>query len=157
MFLGCEDLEPLVLLLPHLVDRANAIRIVISYFGLLRLEQKYRRSRILVFCIRLVPHRLSNHSRLLGKVRGVWVIKVVGVLKRVSEYKGRAKFSIDIDHAIEMRLIQPERIVAAVEEFDFRSEKLCGPFGFVPATGLYVFECGARLLPCELAFSTFPI
>src|SRR5262245_14076539 len=157
MFLGCEYLERLVLLLPHLVDLQNEIGLVIAHFGLVRLEQKYRRSRILVFCIRLVPHRLSDHSRLLYEVRGVWVVKVVGVLKGVSEHKGRAKFPIDIDHAVEMRFIQLERIVAAVEEFDFRPEKLCGPFRFVPAAGLYLFKRGARLFPSELALSTFAI
>src|SRR5262245_22861571 len=157
MFLGCEYLERLVLLIPHLVDLQNEIGLVIAHFGLVRLEQKYRRSRILVSCIRLVPHCLSDHSRLLCEVRGVWVVKVVGVLKRVSEHKGGAELPIDIDHAVEMRFIQLERIVAAVEEFDFRSEKLCGPFGFVSAAGLYLFKRGARLLPRELALPTLAV
>src|SRR5262249_61634885 len=99
MFLGCEYLERLVLLLPHLVDLQNEIRLVIAHFGLVRLEQKYRRSRILVFFIKLVAPRLSNHPRLLGKVGGGWGVKVVGVLKRVGGEQGRGKVFTKYGHA----------------------------------------------------------
>ena len=59
------------------------------------------------------------------------MIEIVGVLERVREHEGRIGFTVDVDHAVDMRLRQPQRIVAGVEEFDLGAEQLGGTLGLV--------------------------
>ena len=61
--------------------------------------------------------------------------------------------AIDVDHAVEMPLVEFERIVAAVEELDLGAEQGGGALGLVLAAGFHRFERGARLLPGELALA----
>ena len=44
--------------------------------------------------------------------------------------------AIDVDHAVEMRIGQPQRIIAGIEEFDLGAEHRGGALGLVLAAGL---------------------
>src|SRR4051812_8151256 len=52
-----------------------------------------------------------------------------------------------------MRLRRPHRIVAGVEELDFRAEQLRRALRLVAPAGLDLLQRRARLLPGELAFA----
>src|SRR5690349_12043592 len=52
-----------------------------------------------------------------------------------------------------MRLVQPQGIVAAIEELDLGAEELCRALGLVLAAGLHRVQRRARLLPGELALA----
>ena len=52
------------------------------------------------------------------------MIEIVGIFQRVGQHEGRIEFAVDIDHAVEMRFRQTQRIVAGVEEFDLGAEHL---------------------------------
>ena len=71
----------------------------------------------------------------------------------MGEHEGRIELAIDIDHAIEVRFAQAQRIVAGVEEFDFRPEHLRRPLRFVATACLDLVQRRASLLPGELAFA----
>ncbi len=131
-----EDLEGLALDIPDLVDVEDDLRLEIAHFRLMRLEQENPRRGILVFRIRLVTHRLRHHPRLLRKMRRIGMIEIVGILKRVGEHKTGVEFAIDIDHPVEMGLVELQRIVTAIKELDFGAKHRCGAFGLVLAPGL---------------------
>ncbi len=118
-----ENLERLVFLLPHLVDLQDEVGLVVAHFRLVRLEQKHRRRRIFVLGARLVTHGLRHHARFLREMRGVGMIEIVRVFQRVAEHEGRIELAIDVDHAVEMLLVELERIVAAIEELDLGAEQ----------------------------------
>src|SRR5450756_2334556 len=51
-----------------------------------------------------------------------------------------------------MRLLEVQRIVAGIEEFDLGAERRGGPFRLVLAAGLDLLQRHPRLLPGELGF-----
>ena len=61
--------------------------------------------------------------------------------------------AVDVDHAVEMLLVELQRIVAAIEELDLGAEQGGGALGLVLAAGFDLLQRGARLLPGELAFA----
>src|SRR6476620_8782181 len=75
----------------------------------------------------------------------------------VLTHEGRVDLAIDVDHAIEMALVELQRVVAAVEEFDLCAEEFRCALGLVFAAGFYFFQCGARLFPGKLAFPAFAV
>ena len=81
------------------------------------------------------------------------MVEIVGILQRVSQHEGRIELAVDIDHAVEMRLRQPQRIIAGVEKFDFRTQHLRRALRLVAPSGLDLLHPRARLLPGELAFA----
>ena len=90
-------------------------------------------------------------------MRGVGMIEIVGVFQRVAEHEGRIELAVDVDRAVEMLLVELERIVAAVEELDLGAEQGGGALGLVPAAGLDLLQRRARLLPGELALAALAI
>ena len=123
----------------------------------MRLEQEYRRRRIFVFGAGLVAHRLRDHAGLLREMGGVRMIEIVRILERVREHERWVEFAVDIDHAVEMRFVELERIVAAIEELDLGAEQGGGAFGLVLAAGFDFLKRRAGFLPGELAFAAFAI
>src|SRR5262249_30457279 len=107
--------------------------------------------------VRLVTHRLSDHAGLLRKVCGIRMVEIVRVFERVSEDERRIELAVDIDHTVKVGFIEPQWIIAAVEEFNFGPEELRRTFGFVLAPGLYSSNRGARLLPADLAFAALAV
>ena len=67
------------------------------------------------------------------------------------------ELAVDVDHAVEMLVVEFERIVAAVEELDVCAEQFGSPFGFVLAAGLDLFQSGSRLLPGKLALAALTV
>src|SRR6185437_9826447 len=135
-----EDLERLVLGLPDIIDLEDEIWLVVALLGLVRLEQIDRRRRILVLGARLVAHRLCDDARFLREVRGVRMIEIVRVLQRVREHESRIGLPVDVDHAVEVRFGELERIVAAVEELDLGAQKRRGPLRLVLAARLHLLH-----------------
>src|SRR5581483_10432778 len=91
---------------------------------------------------RLVPHGLRDDAGLLREMRRVRMIEIVRVLEGVREHEARIGLAINVDHAVEVLLIELERIVAAIEELDLGL-----------AAGLHARERRAGFLPGELAFA----
>ena len=58
-----------------------------------------------------------------------------------------------VDHAVEVLLVELQRIVAAVEELDFGAEQGGGAFGLVLATSFDLFHRRAWFFPRELALA----
>ena len=81
------------------------------------------------------------------------MVEIVRVGERMREHEGRIEFAIDVDHAVEMLLVQFQRIVAAVEELDLSAEQVGGALGLILAAGLHALERRAFFLPGELAFA----
>jgi hypothetical protein len=71
----------------------------------------------------------------------------------VGQHETRIDFTVNVNHPGEMRLIEPERIVAAIEEFDLRAQHLGRTLRFLLAAGLDGGERRARLLPGKLALA----
>jgi hypothetical protein len=69
------------------------------------------------------------------------------------QHEARIEFAVDVDHAVEMRFRQLQRIVAAVEELDLGTEQLGRPLRLVLAAGLDRFQRRALFFPRELAFA----
>ena len=111
-----QDLEGFVFLLPHFVDLEDQVGLVVAHLRLMRFEQEHRRRRIFVLRARLVAHGLRHHARLLREMRGVGVIEIIRVLERVAEHEGRIELAVDVDHAVEVPLVELERIVVKEEE-----------------------------------------
>ena len=61
--------------------------------------------------------------------------------------------AVDVDHAVEVPLVELERIVAAVEELDLGAEQFGGALGLVLAAGFDLLQRGAGFLPGELALA----
>lgn len=55
-------------------------------------------------------------------MRRVGMVEIVGVFQRVRQHEARIELAVDVDHAVEMRLGELQRIVAAVEELDLGAE-----------------------------------
>ena len=153
MLLRGENLERLALDVPDLVDVEDHLRLEIAHLRLVRLEQEHRRRGIGVFGAGLVAHRLRHHAGLLREMRGIRMIEIIGIFQRVGQHEGRIELAVDIDHAVEMRLGQPQRIVAGVEELDFRAEHLGRALRLVAPAGLDLLQRRAGFLPGELALA----
>jgi hypothetical protein len=54
----------------------------------------------------------------------------------VGEHKTGVELAIDIDHPVEMDLVELQRIVTAIKELDFGAKRRCGALGLVLAPGL---------------------
>src|SRR4029079_2621553 len=63
------------------------------------------------------------------------------------------EFAVDIHHAVEMYLAKAQRVVAGVEEFDFRAQHLGRALRLVAPARLDLFQRGAGFLPGELALA----
>jgi len=81
------------------------------------------------------------------------MIEVVGVFERVGEHEARRGFAVDVDHTVEVLLVQLERIIAAVKEIDFGPEQLGGALRLILAAGLHAFQGRALFLPGELTLA----
>ncbi len=90
-------------------------------------------------------------------MRGVGMIEIVRVLQRMRQHEGRIFLAVDVDHAVEVLVVELERIVAAVEEFDLGAQKLRRALGFVLAAGFDLLERRAGFFPRELAFAPFAV
>ena len=157
VLLCSENLKGLVFQLPHLVDFENEVGLVVTHFRLVRLEQEHRRRRIFVFCIRLVTHGLCHDARLLREMGSVRMVEIVRIFKCVGEHERWIELAIDVDHAVEMRIVEFERIVAAIEELDFRAEQFGSALGFVLAARLDLFQRGPGFLPGKLTFAALAV
>ena len=100
-----------------------------------------------------MAHRLRHDAGLLREMGGVGMIEIVRVFQRMGEHEGRIGLAVDVDHAVEMRFGEPQRIIAGIEEFDLRAEHRGRALGLVLAAGLDLFQRRARFLPGELAFA----
>ena len=85
------------------------------------------------------------------------MIEIIGIFQRMRQHEGRIELAVDVDHPVEMRLVELQRIVAAVEELDLRAEHPGRALGFVLASCLHGRHRRARLLPGELAFAALAI
>ena len=157
MFLRGEDFERLALDVPDLVDIEDHLRFEIAHLRLMRFEQEYRRRGILVFGVGLVPHGLGDDARLLCEMRRIGMIEIVGILKRMRQHEAGIEFSIDVDHPIEVLLVELQWIIAAIKELDFRAQRFCRAFRFIPAASLDGGKRRAGLFPGELAFAALAI
>src|ERR1044072_2524786 len=55
-------------------------------------------------------------------MRGVGMIEIIGVFQRMGQHEAWIELAIDIDHAVEMRLVEFQWIIAAIEELDLGAE-----------------------------------
>ena len=86
-------------------------------------------------------------------MRGIGMIEIIGILQRVGQHEGRIELAVDVDHAVEMRLIEAQRIIAGVEEFDFRAQHLGRALRLVAPARLDPFQRCTGFLPGELALA----
>jgi len=89
--------------------------------------------------------------------RGLRVVEVVGILEGMGQHELRLQLPIERHEAIEMRLVDAERIVADVEEHGLAAEDVSGALGFLLAGGLHLLQRGARLPPELRRFAALSI
>ena len=56
-------------------------------------------------------------------MRRIRMIEIVGIFQRMRQHEARIGLAIDVDHAVEMLLVQLQRIIAAIEELDLRAQQ----------------------------------
>ena len=101
--------------------------------------------------------RLGDDARLLGEVRRLGMVEVVGILQRVRQHEGGLQLAIDVDRAVEHLGRRAQRIVAGIEELDLGAEHGRGLLGLLAALRLHVLQPHAGLLPGELALAALAV
>ncbi len=85
------------------------------------------------------------------------MIRVVGIVVRVSEYNLRREGAVLLHQRGDKRVGRTHRIVAGVEELHLGAKQTCRPFRLRAANLFDPFDRHARLLPRALALSAFAV
>src|SRR5271170_3878439 len=147
MFLARHAFDGGALLVPDGRDVEKHVRRPSALLRLMRLKEKYgRRAENLL--AGLVTVRLRDDPRVLGKFGHQLMVAIIDVAARVGEDEGRADPAVEIDEAVERRLIERNRIVAEIPKLDVGdAEDSGGRFRFPAAFSLDLFERHAALAP----------